>query len=174
MIGPIKRGEAAHFTHLVEELGLADNVTFTGFMDHQSALDVLPRLDVAVAFHEGDAPIFNVAVPTKILEYLAHGCCIVASDQVMYRNILTDKHDAILTPQTPKGLATGMRKALQDKECNFRLRANARITAENYTTEKQVESLEKIYGALVSEGTVNWDQMILHDDVPAMVKHASP
>jgi len=146
MIGPCR--EVEYFKKLVNKLGFDDYVFFTGFIPHDEALQFMKSFDVSVSYHESDLPIFNVAVPTKILEYLANGCSIVTTDQTMYKNLLTHEKDAYLTGQDPKSFAQGIIRVLQDDELSKRLSKNALITAEKLSFEKVTDKIEKIYESI--------------------------
>ena len=145
MIGPCGEDDLRHYKKLVNERNLNDYVFFTGFIPHDEALMFIKSFDVAVSYHEGDLPFFNVAVPTKILEYLANGCSIVATDQKMYQNLLAHKKDAYLTSQDYKSFAEGIIHVLKDNELSEKLSKNALITAKNLSFEKVTDKIEKIY-----------------------------
>ena len=143
MIGPCK--ELPYFTELVNELGLTNSVFFTGFMPHDMCLMVMKSFDVAVSYHEGDLPFFDVAVPTKILEYLSCGCSIVTTDQKMYKNLLTYKKDGYLTPQDPKSFAKGIIYVLENEELSKKMSINAVATAKKYSFKTIANKVEDIY-----------------------------
>lgn len=143
MIGPCK--ELLYFSKLVDQFGLTDCVFFTGFLPHVLSLKYMKSFDVAVSYHESDLPFFNVAVPTKILEYLACGCSIVTTDQKMYLKILTNKIDGYLTSQDPQLFSEGIIYILKNKELAQILSINALKTAKKYSLKKILYQIEKTY-----------------------------
>jgi len=143
MIGPCK--ELPFFSKLVDELGLTDCVFFTGLLPHALSLKYMKSFDVSVSYHEGDLSFFNVAVPTKILEYLACGCNVVTSDQKMYSNILTNKIDGLLTSQDPKSFAEGIINMLKNKELAQLLSINALKTAKKYSFKTIANKISNLY-----------------------------
>jgi len=145
MIGPCREDDLKYYKRLVNEKNLNNYVFFTGFIPHDEALCFMKSFDVAVAYHEGDLSIFNVAVPTKILEYLANGCSIVATDQKMYKNLLTHKKDAYLKSQDYKSFAEGIIRVLEDDKLSKRISKNALMTAEKYSFIKVTDKIEKVY-----------------------------
>lgn len=152
MIGPFVDGfEAEYFRDLVRVRGLEGSVFFSGFVPHDEVFGYMKSFDVAVAYHEGDFEFYNVAVPTKVLEYLATGRCIVATDHKMYRNLLTHGVDGFLTGQNPKAFAEGILKVLEEDGLSERLGMNAEKTAERYSFEKVTDNIEKIYEGLFNQ-----------------------
>lgn len=145
MVGPFSNKEEQYFMRLVENLKISQNVVFTGFIPHDDALSLMSNFDVAVSYHEGSYDFFNVAVPTKILEYLRTGCCIVATNQKMYENILTDGVNALLTNQTVEDFSEGIRYVLENPAKSKLLRKNAHMISSNFLFSKIVDKLIQIY-----------------------------
>lgn len=148
MIGPCGEDDLRHYIKLVNERNLNDCVFFTGFIPHDEALMFIKSFDVAISYHEGDLPFFNVAVPTKILEYLANGCSIVTTNQKMYNNLLTHKKDAYLTVQDPRSFAEGIICVLNNEELSRKISKNALLTAEKLSFIKVTDNIEKVYEKL--------------------------
>ena len=150
MAGYFGEGEKEYFKRLVAETKFEDKIIFTGFIPNGKALRLLHQFDVAVAYHEGDLPIFNVAVPTKILEYMAAGRAIVTTNQFMYRNILTHGVNAYLTEQNPQSFAEGMLAVLENETLAKRLGEDARNMAGNYSFQRVSDQVEELYKKLVT------------------------
>lgn len=154
MMGPfLDDFEEKYFKDLVWKKGLEGSVFFTGYVPHSEVLQYMKSFSVAVAYHEGDFDFYNVAVPTKILEYMATGRTIVTTGHKMYRNLLTHGRDAYLTDQNPKAFAEGILRVLEDDELSERLSRNARLTGEKYSSEKVADGIQKIYGELLRRRT---------------------
>jgi glycosyltransferase involved in cell wall biosynthesis len=149
-VGPFSEGEEKYFRTLTNRMQLKDCISFTGFLPHELVLKLLTSFDVVIAYHEQDLPIYNVAVPTKILEYLAAGCAIVTTDQKMYQNILTNDKDAILTAQNPHAFAKGILNILNNPKISQKLKTNALKTAKKYSIESIVDSIEIMYEKLLA------------------------
>jgi len=146
MIGPIAPKEEDHFCSIIKEKSLEKKVFFTGFIPiHDNAVRYLKSCDVAVSYHEKDLPIYNVAVPIKILEYLALGLPIVVPKHKMYTNVLTHGKDAYITGKNPKSFAKGIMKVLTNEDLARKLSQNARKTAEKYDFEKIAEKVMDVY-----------------------------
>lgn len=82
---------------LVARAGLGDIVHFTGWLDRAAMLDELVRSDVSVLpLH--DTRLDRARFPLKMLDALACGCALAASDTGMVRETLTDGKTALLSP----------------------------------------------------------------------------
>lgn len=145
MIGPFGKDDFEYFKKLVKKKYLEGSVYFTGLVPHDKALAYMKSFNVSVSYHERDLPIYNVAVPTKILEYLAAGCSIVTTDQIMYKNILTHKKDAFLTRQNINSFAEGIIHVLEDEKLSKKLSKNAFISSKKHSLERITNTIEYIY-----------------------------
>ena len=148
MVGPVDEADNDFFYNYINNHGLVDRVSFTGQVPHEEALEVMNGFKVAVSYHEGDFPFFNVAVPTKILEYMAAGCCIITTDHKMYRNMLKPE-EAIFTKQNVVDFADGLKKALEDNELNRSLRKNAKKGAYRFSFSKIADQYEDVYESIM-------------------------
>lgn len=148
MIGPFSKNEQKYFNKIVKQKNLENSIIFPGTIPHNEVLNYLPSFDVAVAYHETNLPIFNVAVPTKILEYLAAGCKIIATNQKMYANIITHGKDGYLTEQNPSAFAEGILKILKDTRISHKMSTNSVKTAEKYSIQHIVNEIEFLYESI--------------------------
>jgi glycosyltransferase involved in cell wall biosynthesis len=149
MMGPFSKNEQEYFIKIVKQKNLEKSIFFTGTLPHNEVLSYLPSFDVAVAYHETNLSIFNVAVPTKILEYLAAGCKIVTTNQKMYANILTHGKDGYLTAQNPSAFADGILRILKDSRVSNKFSINSLETAEKYSIQRIVNEIEFLYESII-------------------------
>lgn len=88
-------------------------------------------------FHAADSFVFpsvNEGWGLVILEALAAGLPVVASDIEVFREFLTDGTDALLTAAAnPTSLSQGMAKVRDNSELTNRLRTHGRATVQRYT-----------------------------------------
>jgi glycosyltransferase involved in cell wall biosynthesis len=147
MIGPFSdEFEARYFRSFVKRKGLEGSVFFTDFItSHDEVLQFMKSFDIALAYHERNLPCFNVMAPTKILEYLATGRSIVATDHQSHKNLLTHGEDGYLTRQDPKAFAEGILHLLENRDLAKKLSKNALITAKKHSFERVTDEVEKIY-----------------------------
>ena len=84
-----------------------------------------------------------------LLEAMASGVPVVASDIPGYRSVLTPGREGIATPpRDPAALADALRSLLLDADARRRMSACGVETARRYAWPRVVSRLEEIYGSL--------------------------
>jgi glycogen(starch) synthase len=84
----------ARFERRLAQPSLRGYVVFAGPLSYRRAADVLPRADIAVFPALGRKPSFE---PSRhLLNALAQGCAVVASDLACHRELLVHGHSGIL------------------------------------------------------------------------------
>jgi len=124
---------------LVDELGIGDNVIFTGYSKNIPA--IVKDLD-AVVVPSRQEPLGLVA-----LEAMALGVPVVASNVGGLCESITDKFNGLLVPpDAPGALALAISKLWQDKQLVERLTANGRQTVrEKFSADAHAAALQAIY-----------------------------
>ncbi len=89
-------------------LGVTDHVILERSVPQTAIPAYLAAADVLVS-----PRVQGINSPGKLLDYLASGRPVVATDTMVHNQFLTDK-SAILTPPDPRGLAAGLVRALTD------------------------------------------------------------
>jgi phosphatidylinositol alpha-mannosyltransferase len=90
-----------------------------------------------------------------LLEAMAAGCAVVASDLAGYRNVATDEKDALLvTPGDAGLLATAIRRVIDDSELAHRLRDAGRERAEAFSMASLTDCYLAIYNRLADAAPV--------------------
>lgn len=85
-----------------------------------------------------------------VLEAMACGCAVVATEHGATRSFLTAGHDAMLVPVgSPAALAAALKRVVSDDELRARLAANARDSVARYDVRMVVERIEAEYRALL-------------------------
>jgi phosphatidylinositol alpha-mannosyltransferase len=85
-----------------------------------------------------------------LLEAMASGCALVASDLDGHRNVATDGVDALLTPVgDPVALAKALRRVLDDEALRAELVAGGRRRADELSMAHLADRYAEIYGALL-------------------------
>jgi glycosyltransferase involved in cell wall biosynthesis len=119
-------------------LGVADRVTFVGFMR-----------DVSVAYAAFDLVVFSSlweGTPLTAFEALAMGRPIVATDCDGLLDILTPDGDARVVPRRDAGALAEAIIALQrDPEARERLGRHAKVTGAAYDIGQFVKRMEQLY-----------------------------
>lgn len=130
---------------LARQLGIADRVVFAGV--RTDVRELLQRFTlVAFSSHfEG--------MPIAVLEAMAAGRCIVASDAEGIVNCVDDGREALLAPRhDPPALARALERALSDALLREQLgrAAQARFLRE-FQAERMAEEYQQLYLELVEE-----------------------
>ena len=87
-------GDAARFDTRLAHPSLRGHVVFSGPLSYRRAADVLPRADIAIFPGLGCKPAFE---PSRhLLNALAQGCAVVASDLACHRELLVHGHSGVL------------------------------------------------------------------------------
>lgn len=100
--------EIAALRSQAQRLGISEQVILERILPQSAVPAYLEAADVLVS-----PRIQGINSPGKLLNYLASGRPIVATDTLVHNQLLTDK-SAILTPPTAVGLAAGLVTALTD------------------------------------------------------------
>ena len=85
--GPVRKS----LERQAQQLGISDNVQFTGIIGRDKVPDYVACFDIAL-----QPDVVAYASPLKLFEYLVLGKAILAPDRENIREILTDNKDAIL------------------------------------------------------------------------------
>jgi glycosyltransferase involved in cell wall biosynthesis len=92
--------------------------------------------------------------PIKLIQMMANGMAIVATDVAPVRAIATHERDALLVPpDDPAALAAAAARLLADPALAARLGAEARRTSERYSWRARAEALRAFFGAGVGLNT---------------------
>jgi len=143
---------------LVQQSGLADQVTSVGRIAHQEVPLFLELADVVVAPY----PRFSVPFwgsPLKIFEYMAAGKAIVASRVGQIAQVLKHRETALLVePGDGQAMAAAILQLLASTELRNALGRAARRTAErHHSWQKFVERLEEVYDRAIAGAHREWN-----------------
>ena len=140
--------ERAAIERRIGELGLAERVNLAGFVD-----DVGPLLDAASVVV---LPSRFEGFPLVVLEAMAAGRPVVATDVPGTNELITDGETGLLVPvDDPVRLATAIQRLLDDpaEAEQMGARARARVT-ERFGVDRMASAVDDIYRAvLVSDRT---------------------
>jgi glycosyltransferase involved in cell wall biosynthesis len=114
----------------VERAGLGDRVRFAGFVEDVPSL--LAEVDVVV-----HASVIAEPFGLVVVEAMAAGAAVVATDLGGPREVVTDGVDGLLCPPgEPAALAACLVRLARDPDLRRRLGQAARVTAEAYAPEQ--------------------------------------
>lgn len=130
---------------LVEELHLQRNVDVKGLLPHERVIGIMGELDLALSYDKPGWPPSEVAVHTKLFEYLAAGVPIVATRHPANDAVLTDGFDAVLTYPSAREFAAGIVEVMRSGTLLKALRENAFKTARKHDISRKAELVERTY-----------------------------
>ena len=139
-------------------LNLGDRLTFCGF-----------RRDVAEAFAAFDLAVFPSlweGTPLTVLEALAMGKAIVATDADGLQDVLTNEVDAKIVPKRDaRALADAIVALAGDPAARQRLSLNARRTGAAYDIDAFVQKMERLYVLLHETSRATRRQTVMREDL---------
>jgi glycosyltransferase involved in cell wall biosynthesis len=147
--GHPREADWARVHDLARELGVADRVTFTGFV---ASTDVPARLAEASIFVVPTVatPSARYTSPLKLFEYMAMGRPIVVTDLPSVREIIADGvNGLIVPPDDPEAMAAALARLAADPPLAGRLAARAFTDVEAYSWRRRAERV----AALLAEAS---------------------
>ena len=148
--------EARNFTfHFVgpiprEHQIVHKNVVYHGLAENNDAIiSVLDQSDFLVV------PSYSEGMPTVILEGMARGCGIIASDVGATQELVSSENGYLLEPGNSKVLYNALKSALDLDESSIRNIKNASIAKvkEKYTWEKLVVQMVSRFKYILEKGS---------------------
>ncbi|MFC6976818.1 glycosyltransferase family 4 protein [Halomicroarcula sp. GCM10025709] len=127
----------------VRELGIEDRVVWHGFVAHEEVPGLLTETDVALS-PLSDIESYRISFPAKLLEYLAAGCLVVATDIDPHRRLIEDGENGYLHAPGSEGLQEGLSRCLADADRHAAVRQAARATALQYDWDAVTAEHERV------------------------------
>jgi glycosyltransferase involved in cell wall biosynthesis len=125
---------------LIRDLDLAGKLEVTGWLSHEDALRRLARADVFVHYSRWDA------IPNTVLEAMALGLPVVASDIPANRELIRPGENGLLAASEIELLEKTLQLA-DDPELRKRLGVRGRaIVSEEYSRRRLLEEISTLYG----------------------------
>ncbi len=107
--------------HQARNLGIAEQVTFTGLVSRDQIFDYVAQFDITL-----QPSVTEYASPLKLFEYLAAGTLVIAPDMPNIREILDDASALLFDPQDPSGFVKQLMHAMRNFEELAPMRERAR------------------------------------------------
>lgn len=138
----------AGLRRLAEELGIADEVLWTGFLGGDDKLSAMAAASLFVL------PSYSENFGIALAEAMAAGLPCVMSDQVGIAVDAKEYDAGLVVPCEVGPLAEAMQRLLDDPELRSRLGANARrLVDDRFSVEAMSDSLVKLYDRVLSRET---------------------
>src|SRR5436190_6870059 len=136
---------------IIRDAGKAQQVIFAGHVNHQKVPALLDACDILLSPHVplADGSDF-FGSPTKLFEYMAMGCGIVASRLGQIGDVLVNEETALLVePGNVSELSKAILRLADSPELRARLGAAARATAvERHTWKQNAQRVMDAYYSL--------------------------
>ncbi|WP_436909439.1 glycosyltransferase family 4 protein [Halosimplex marinum] len=125
------------------DLGVDDRVTWLGIVPHEEVPELLAETDVAVS-SLADIESYRVSFPAKLLEYMAAGSTVVATDIPAHRRLVEPGENGLLYDGTAAGLADALDDVVGGAVDPRALGRAARATAEAHDWDAVVAEHEAV------------------------------
>ena len=145
-------GRPEKFHAMMERYGITD-VEFKGFVSLEDKARYYASCEVACVPSTG-----NESFGYVLVEPMAAGKAVVATDIPGYRSVATPDRDAVLVdPGDPQSLALGLVRVLADRELRARLGAQGRVSAQRFAWPRvAAQVLESYQHAAERARHANW------------------
>jgi glycosyltransferase involved in cell wall biosynthesis len=143
------------YERLAAKLGLAERIVWRYALEEPELARWRQHALISVApLTDSPRNVVQGCAPLKILESMASGTAVVASDVAPVRELIRDRENGWLVhPDRPAELARALRILLEHPALARQLGANARRTVEeHYTWQRSTAALRAAYLQLVQKG----------------------
>lgn len=137
-------GPADTYRTMAAELGIADRVTFTGWVSQENARALMVNSDALIL------PAYDEGLPLVILEALASGTPVICTPVGSIPEVLQDGHTALfVTPGDEAGIADAITTLIDRPQFGAKLSAaGAALYHRLFTMEAFAEAVGSVYAAL--------------------------
>ncbi|HEY5517290.1 MAG TPA: glycosyltransferase family 4 protein [Coriobacteriia bacterium] len=128
----------------IARLGLADRVTFTGY---------LQREDVAAAYAAAEVFFFASLSETQglvVAEAMSSGLPVIAVNDLAIADAVTDGVNGLLTPERAEDLAAAADRVLGDADLRASMGAESLRRADDLCIDRMAERLAGLYGDVLA------------------------
>jgi len=143
--GPADQQYLKYLVELVEKLNLKDNVSFIGFVKEEEKYKLIKSHKTLVL------PSLKEYTGGVLLEAQALGVPVIATRVGAVPEMMIDRETGLLVdPNNEVELAKAIKSLLNDKILYQFFSNRAKEFAKNFTTEKTVEKLERLYCNIIN------------------------
>jgi glycosyltransferase involved in cell wall biosynthesis len=139
----------------LRKLGLEESVVVEPGVPHHEVPSVIAAADVCLApLSYNERNVVQGCCPLKVLEYLACGRPVVASNLPVVRELVREERDALLVPpDAPEALAAAVLRLLADPKLAARIAERGRRrVGDAFTWKRAQKRLLKLYQRLLAAG----------------------
>ncbi|MBI4711796.1 MAG: glycosyltransferase family 4 protein [Planctomycetes bacterium] len=140
----IGRGpQETYYRNMVNRLGLNDIVSFRGHLSQEEVVGIISSVDVGIVPLK-DAPLTQLAFPTKLVEYVALGIPVITADRKTIKQYFTDNAVALYKPDDETSLQEILLNLYNNPELCNNLASNARLCYEKISWPIMKEKYYKL------------------------------
>lgn len=140
------KADISHYRRKAKDIGVADDVVFTGSKPVKDLAGYLAQADILVSPRTG-----GYTIPMKIFSYLDSGRAVLATRLETHTQVLDDSI-AMLVDAVDSDMAAGIMRLVRDEQLRNDLAANARQrVAKEYTRQAYTLKLHEFYDHLQQE-----------------------
>ena len=126
-----------------QQLGIENDVIFTGLVPYKEMPEYVASLDIAVSIFTNSL-FTDVVIPLKLIEYMSMGKAVVANNLSGTRELVTDKEEGLLFDSNDcHGLEMAIRILLNDVELRKKMGERGREKALGYAWEPLARKIER-------------------------------
>ena len=133
--------DRAYLQTMVEDLGIADRITFCGFVDRETIVESLVESDIFIL------PSFAEGIPVVLMEAMASGVPVISTYVGGIAELVTDMRTGqLVSPSDVTGLAQAISRYINDVSFCQLVAKNARNKVENeFNIERQIDILSNLF-----------------------------
>lgn len=140
----------AWLNDFVTKHNLGNTVEILGEIEHEKVISLMEKSDVCVC-PLADTPARSYAYPIKVLQYLAMGKPVVATNSPGVAQFIKHGENGLLVPpDDPEGTAAAILMIYRDAELREKLERNARKSVFQYDWSIINEKIDKALSALLT------------------------
>lgn len=139
----------SELTSLVQREALTERVLFAGAVDQDKVLSMLAKCDVGISIVEGNSPSYELALPSKIFEYLHAGLPIVSTELKHVVELFDHQpYMEYVAEPAPEKIARAIKNSLSKKQQLNEVIVEA---AQHYSFENDYEKLRLLIEERLAE-----------------------
>ena len=154
LVGPARPRQIREMEEQIWKLGLSDSVSILRPVSKRELVALHHEADVILApMTRNDRNLVQGCCPLKVLEAMASGTPLIASDLPVVRELVTDGVEALLVrPGAAKAIKDGMLKLMSEQRLAERLSSAARCRVEQHFSWKRAQAeLLAVYESLLED-----------------------
>lgn len=129
--------------HTAESLSVSDQVEWLGLLPHEEVPELLANADATIS-PLPDIESYRISFPAKLLEYMAAGTQVIATDIRSHRKLIEDGTNGFLYDGTADDLVNAIDSCIEDGANRDERVRRARETAKAYDWSVIVDEYERV------------------------------